>query len=137
MGKLVELTFDAATTAKLSKGFKLFPAIFKAELGKAVVKLVLIIERKAKQLCPVGKTRRGIPGGTLRNSITPVVVGWAQGFVGTNTHYAPYVEYGTTHGTTKIPARPFLEPAYLEGAKQAPAIFEAALKRALAKAKLA
>lgn len=132
MAKLVELKFDKATTKRLSNGFKLFPRIFKAEFGKAVVKIVLIIERKAKQLCPVGKTRRGIPGGTLRNSITPVVVGWSKGFVGTNTHYAPYVEYGTI----KMAARPYFEPAYLEGAKQAPAIFEAALARALAKAKL-
>lgn len=47
----------------------------------------LLVETTAKQNCPVGN-------GDLRNSITSQVFDNV-GVVGTNLHYAPYVEYGT------------------------------------------
>ena len=51
-------------------------------------KACLVVERDAKQRCPVGTS------GELRNSIKS----WIEdnnGYVGTNMEYAPYVEYGT------------------------------------------
>jgi HK97 gp10 family phage protein len=96
------------------------PSLLKEELGKAVTELVLVIEAKAKEVCPVDT-------GKLRASITPVVQSWAEAYVGTNTVYAPYVEFGTR----KMAAQPFLEPAFMEGKRQAPAIFQRAINRAM------
>ena len=92
------------------------------ELGNAVRDLVLLVEAEAKKLCPVDT-------GKLRASITPVIESWAAGYVGTNTHYAPHVEYGTR----KMDAQPFLEPAFLEGKKQASKVFGRAVARAIAR----
>ena len=55
-------------------------------------------EGYAKKLCPVGTPESthtpGYRGGTLRNSITHRVDGDVLS-VGSNVHYAPYVELGT------------------------------------------
>lgn len=59
----------------------------------------LLVERKAKELCPV-KT------GTLRRSITRVIER-RRAIVGSNVEYAPFVEMGTS----KMTARPYLRPA--------------------------
>ena len=64
-------------------------------------------ETNAKHLCPVDT-------GNLRNSITHKVA--ADGMsvtIGSNVHYAPYVELGhrNARGGKKVPAQPYLRPA--------------------------
>lgn len=69
------------------------------EAGERILEIIgLKAEGYAKKLCPVGtpeSTRKpGYRGGTLRNSITHRVDGKVLS-VGSNVHYAPYVELGT------------------------------------------
>ena len=120
--QIATITVDLGQVERLQQALKAMPHIVQEELGKAVVKLVLIVEATAKKKCPVDT-------GNLRASITPVIESWARGFVGTNVEYAPYVEYGTRNA----PAQPFLEPAFLEGKKQADKIFGEAMARAVAR----
>lgn len=121
-GQLAMIDIDLRGIANLEKALKEMPGLVKEELGKAVEELVLIVEVKAKELCPVDT-------GLLRSSITPVIASWAEAYVGTNTEYAPYVEFGTKHS----PAQPFLEPAFLEGQKQASKVFGRAVSRVIAR----
>jgi HK97 gp10 family phage protein len=67
--------------------------------GPDILELIgLKAEGYAKKLCPVGTPEStripGYRGGTLRNSITHRVDGEVLS-VGSNVHYAPYVELGT------------------------------------------
>ncbi len=119
---LAMIEIDFRQIERLQNALKEMPDLIAEELGRAVRDLVLIVEAKAKELCPVDT-------GKLRASITPVIQSWAKAFVGTNTHYAPYVEYGTKHAA----AQPFLEPAFLEGKKQASKVFGKAIRRAIAR----
>ena len=69
------------------------------QTGPEILELIgLKAEGYAKKLCPVGTPEStGIPGyrgGTLRNSITHRVDDKVLS-VGSNVHYAPYVELGT------------------------------------------
>ena len=121
-GKLAIIDIDFRKIERLQKAMKKAPALIAEELATAVRDLVLLVEAEAKILCPVDT-------GKLRASITPVIESWAAGYVGTNTHYAPYVEYGTR----KMDAQPFLEPAFLEGKKQASKVFGQAISRAIAR----
>ena len=121
-GRLAIIDIDFRKIERLQKAMKRCPDLITEELGTAVRDLVLLVEAEAKKLCPVDT-------GKLRASITPVIESWAAGYVGTNTHYAPYVEYGTR----KMDAQPFLEPAFLEGKKQASKIFGQAVSRAIAR----
>lgn len=76
----------------------------KKEIKNALLLSALAIERDAKINCPVDT-------GLLRNSITHKVEEDSDKITattGTNTEYAPYVEYGTS----KMPAQPYLRPAY-------------------------
>lgn len=59
----------------------------KGNLQQMLEKACLLVENDAKQKCPVDE-------GQLRQSITHEVDG-KDGYVGTNTTYAPYVEIGT------------------------------------------
>jgi HK97 gp10 family phage protein len=120
--QLAMIDIDLRRIQRLQKAMKHAPALIAEELSKAVRDLVLLVEGVAKKNCPVDT-------GKLRASITPVIESWAAGYVGTNTAYAPYVEYGTS----KMAAQPFLEPAFLEGQKQADKIFGAAIARAIAR----
>ena len=125
MGKrsrLAMIDVDIRKVARLQAALKAVPAVVTEELGRAVRDLVLLVEAEAKKACPVDT-------GKLRASITPVIESWAAGYVGTNTHYAPYVEYGTR----KMPAQPFLEPAFEAGRKAASRIFGQAIGRAIAR----
>ena len=125
-GQLAMIDIDLRAIENLQQALKEFPGIVRQELAKAVKELVLIIEAKAKELCPVDT-------GLLRASITPVVESWAAAYIGTNTEYAPYVEFGTKH----MQAQPFLEPAFLEGQKQASKVFGQAVSRAIARVRKA
>jgi len=121
-GQLAMIDIDFGKIARLHAAMKQMPGIITEELGKAVTDLVLIVEAEAKRLCPVDT-------GKLRASITPVIESWAAGFVGTNTSYAPHVEYGTRNA----PAQAFLEPAFLEGKRRASKVFGQAIARAIAR----
>ena len=125
MGKrhrLAMIDIDMRKIARLQAALKAVPDVITEELGRAVRDLVLLVEAEAKKACPVDT-------GKLRASITPVIESWAAGYVGTNTAYAPYVEYGTR----KMAAQPFLEPAFEAGRKAASRIFGQAISRAIAR----
>ena len=70
------------------------------ELNKAVERIAFLIEGEAKRICPVrtGRLRASIHTGKIREGVY---------YVGTNVHYAPYVEFGTR----KMAAQPYLRPA--------------------------
>jgi HK97 gp10 family phage protein len=78
------------------------------KLGNGIARGCEIVQSEAKALCPVSteKTRPGGPHGELRASISHQVDG-TEGYVGTNTEYAGYVEFGTC----KMAAQPYLVPA--------------------------
>lgn len=88
-----------------------------AEAGEIVVS-------EAKAICPVSTdaTRPGGPHGELRASINKSVSGNSC-TVGTNTEYAPYVEFGTC----KMAAQPFLVPSLLNNVDEV----TEAIKRAI------
>lgn len=72
-------------------------------VGKFVAKLTIRVNGGAKRLAPVDT-------GRLRSSIAWEIGQegtFIVGRVGTNVHYAPYLELGTR----KMRARPFLRPA--------------------------
>ncbi len=121
-GQLAIIDIDFRKIERLQKAMKKAPTLIAEELATAVRDLVLLVEAEAKRLCPVDT-------GKLRASITPVIESWAAGYVGTNTEYAPYVEYGTR----KTDAQPFLEPAFIEGKRKASKIFGEAVARAIAR----
>jgi len=121
-GKLAMIDIDFRKIERLQTAMKQMPGLITEELGNAVRDLVLLVEAEAKKLCPVDT-------GKLRASITPVIESWAAGYIGTNTEYAPYVEFGTR----KMAAQPFLEPAFIEGKKQAGKVFGQAISRAIAR----
>jgi HK97 gp10 family phage protein len=79
-----------------------YPEVFKAINRNFLPKAGLIVLADAQRLVPVAK----IHGGTLKGSLHSRV-GRDQVSVGTNIHYAPYVEYGTY----KMRAQPYLRPA--------------------------
>ena len=70
------------------------------DLNKAVERIALLIEGEAKKICPVrtGRLRASIHTGKIKDGVY---------YVGTNVHYAPYVEFGTR----KMAAKPYLRPA--------------------------
>lgn len=70
------------------------------EVNAGIVKATLLVERSAKELCPVET-------GTLRRSITHEIQG-NYAIVGTNVEYAPHVELGTVNWPG---GKPFLRPA--------------------------
>ena len=112
------------------------------QMDEALNKACILVENQAKENCPVDT-------GELRMSITHYVEGQT-GIVGTNKHYAPYVEYGTGihardgngrqtpwsyqdakgewHTTTGQKPQPFLEPALLDNEKNIVKIFKEAIK---------
>ena len=49
-------------------------------------------------------------------------------YLGTNVYYAPYVEMGTKHGKTTIPARPYIKPALNDWQDEYKRIIEETLK---------
>ena len=112
------------------------------QMDQALNKACILVENQAKENCPVDT-------GELRMSITHYVEGQT-GIVGTNKHYAPYVEYGTGieardgngrqtpwsykdakgewHTTRGQKPQPFLEPALLDNEKNIVKIFKEAIK---------
>lgn len=81
-----------------------------SKVAAALVKRGLVVERRAKHLCPVdtGRLRASITTrGTRDGDGTPVAI------VGTNVNYAAHVEFGTTRQAPK----PFLRPALKAAAR--------------------
>lgn len=72
-------------------------------IAKNILKKCVMIERRAKELCPVdtGRLRNSISS-ELRTENDNLV-----GIVGTDVEYAPFVEFGTV----RMDAQPFLIPA--------------------------
>lgn len=68
--------------------------------SQVVRKAALDVEAHAKTLVPVDT-------GALSNSIQAETTGDLSAVVAAGMEYAPYVEYGTSHG----PAQPYLTPA--------------------------
>ena len=87
-------------------------------LAKALESVGIQAEGDSKDLCPVDT-------GRLRNSITHVTDG-RDVYIGTNVHYAPYVELGTVH----MKPRPFLSRAVKSNADVYREIFREALEGA-------
>jgi HK97 gp10 family phage protein len=77
------------------------------DVAKDLQRRALRVDRQAKRLCPVDT-------GRLRSSITNQLARDATGLlalVGSNVHYAPYIELGTS----RMRAQPFLRPALEAG----------------------
>ena len=85
-------------------------------------------ETYAKMKCPVGTPEstgiKGYIGGTLRNSIDHEVEDNTV-YIGTNVEYAAYVEMGTS----KMAARPYLQPAVEDHTAQYMRMVEMELQR--------
>ena len=99
-----------------------------AAVERALVIIGMNAEKYAKALCPVGTPestgKPGYIGGTLRNSITNQLEGDDTVAIGSNVHYAPYVELGTR----KMTARPYLRPAIEDHVDEFKNIIESELK---------
>lgn len=118
------------------------------DMSEPLDEACILVENTAKKECPVDS-------GQLRNSITHQVVGDV-GYVGTNVHYAPYVEYGTGvfaakgngrqdrwvycdakgnwHSTIGQKPQPFLEPALEQNREMIAKIFAIFIERELGNA---
>lgn len=90
------------------------------ELAREAVGLTAYtIEADAKRACPVDT-------GRLRSSIgTELMITYPGAVVGTNVHYAPYVEFGTTRQR----AQPYLTPAAEAGRRELVRRVSEALRR--------
>jgi HK97 gp10 family phage protein len=130
-------------------------ADFRRRLARGTLAVMLDAETEAKRETPVhGGYRSFVPGekpigGTLRRSVHSAVfldgrlvgghsedgkavppeefglAGRIVGYIGTNSGYGAYVDLGTS----KMPARPFLEPGLEIAARRAPATMKRAMGR--------
>lgn len=130
-------------------------ADFRRRLGRGTFAVVLDAETEAKRETPVhGGYRSFVPGeqpigGTLRRSVHSVafvdgamvgshaedgkrplpdevgIPGRIVGYVGTNSGYGAFVD----QGTSKMPAREFLDPGLEAAAARAPATMQRAMGR--------
>jgi HK97 gp10 family phage protein len=108
----------------LIKDFRSYGEKVYTNVGKAVLKGCLTVERAAKESIVGPSNEVSEPGeppkiktGRLRASITHRVVYEDEqvvGEVGTNVEYGIYLEYGTS----KMAPRPFLGPALDENAEE-------------------
>ena len=117
-------------------------AAFKEQVARAMEQIGMLGENGAKEACSVDT-------GNLRNSITHSVED-DTAYIGTNSKYGAYVEFGTGdhctlgggrntpwryqdakgnwHTTTGSPAQPFLKPGVESQAANFQAVVEAELK---------
>ena len=87
-----------------------------AENKKIMEKACLLVERNAKQLCPVDT-------GRLRSSITHEVEG-TTGRVGSNVEYCRAVELGSEDPQYRRAPQPFLRPALHKNEKKILELFK-------------
>lgn len=86
-------TYSIEKIQELLKKLTLIGADTEAIAEKGLARGLLLIEGTARKLTPTSPS-----GGNLKSSITHTVnkvSGGIEGIVGTNVHYAPYVEFGT------------------------------------------
>ena len=76
------------------------PERAQAVIRRSLKRIGLIVERESKKVTPV----RAIRGGTLKRSITSVMIGDDTVAIGTSVRYGLYVHEGTRYMTK----RPFL-----------------------------
>jgi HK97 gp10 family phage protein len=110
--------------ADLKKDFRSYGEKVYTNVGKAVLKGCLTVERAAKESIVGPSNEVSEPGeppkiktGRLRASITHRIIyedAQVVGEVGTNVEYGIYLEYGTS----KMAPRPFLGPALDENAEE-------------------
>lgn len=88
--------FDEAALAELFESPE-------GPVGKELVRRTIRVQRRAKQLAPVdtGRLRSSIAYELGREGLDLVAK------IGTNVHYAPHLEFGTS----RMRARPYLRPA--------------------------
>ena len=95
----------------------------KRRIGLALEACGLTAEGYAK----LNLTEKGaVDTGNLRNSVTHQTDGKEKVYIGTNVHYAPYIEYGTGRNSTiggkqtiqGMAARPYLKPAVADHKKE-------------------
>lgn len=92
------IVFDRGELAALLQGPN-------GAVAKELARRAIRVESAAKRLAPVdtGRLRSSITWRLERDSAGLMAV------VGTNVHYAPYQEFGTS----RMPAHPFLRPALM------------------------
>lgn len=86
----------------------------------AVQNAGIVCHASTVRKCPVGTPEstgiKGYKGGRLRSSYKYKRTGWMECKVGTNTKYAPPVEFGhETRSGGHVAAKPHLFPGYLDG----------------------
>ena len=81
------------------------------EVERGLTAAAIFVEGEAK-------VRAAVDTGNLRSSITHDV-GTTRASIGTNVHYAPYLEYGTVRSS----AQPFLLPALMDNRQRIYKIF--------------
>lgn len=136
-----------AQIENLDKLLKKLEKLENVDLDKILNKACVLVENDAKKKCPVNT-------GELRNSITHEVNG-TEAIVGTNTSYAPYIEFGTGifssegngrqtpwsfqdvqghwHTTIGQHPQPFLNPALDENRSKIIALFNEEIQKGVQK----
>ena len=86
---------------KITDNSKEFFSLMDREIEDKLTQSAVIVERKAKELCPVAT-------GTLKRSINSIIEKY-RAIIGSALKYAPFVEMGTS----RMRAQPYLRPALL------------------------
>lgn len=97
------MSADTSELRKLSADLRAAPARARNRVGQAIRKSALDVETG-------GKARVRVDTGATKNSIgvdLTVSDGVIAATIGPTTHYAPYLEYGTS----RMAPRPFMGPA--------------------------
>lgn len=143
--KFIRVNIDGVDVMniKINSNVDLVLDELKAKVEKGLEECGLIAEGYAKRECPVDT-------GALRNSITHTVdAGQGKAYIGTNMHYASYIEFGTGihstlggrqtpwvykddkgnwHQTVGQVGRPFIKPAAANHGDEYRMIIENVLK---------
>jgi HK97 gp10 family phage protein len=95
-----------------------------AAMARGLEVIGMVAETHAKEEIT---EKRAVDTGRLRNSITYAVKKKENAvYIGTNVKYGPYVE----HGTSRMPARPFIRPAATEHGKEYKQIMKDSMENA-------
>jgi len=113
---------------ELQSKFKALDKELQIILSQAVSAGAAVVERDAKIRCPVdtGTLRRSLR--EMKQNKTP---GRIESQIGTDTEYAPHVEFGTRYQR----AQPYLRPALDENTNEIQAAFETRLNQLIGRYK--